>query len=58
MTKSIQVEESLLVDLKLVKRVLGSKSMTEVIRALLISKGYNDAWFEYMKNVLEKEGLA
>ena len=56
MTKSIQVEDSLLTDLKLVKRVLGSKNMTEVIRRLLLARGYNDEWFEHMTNVLEMEG--
>ena len=57
MTKSIQVEESLLIDLKLIKRVLGTKSMTETIRALLIARGYNQEWFEYMTKTLETEGI-
>jgi len=56
MTKSIQVEDSLLIDLKLVKRVLGTKNMTDTIRRLLIARGYNDEWFEHMTNVLELEG--
>ena len=53
MTKSIQVEDSLLTDLKLVKRVLGKRNMTELIRSLLDARGYDQEWLDYMTNVLD-----
>ncbi len=58
MTKSIQVEDSLLIDLKLVKRVLGTKSMTETIRYTMNAGGYNEKWLEYMTKLLETKGSA
>jgi hypothetical protein len=51
--KSIQVEESLLVDLKLLKGVLETKNMTETIRRIMKSAGYTEAFFEKMAQIME-----
>ena len=56
MTTTLTIKDQLLDDLKLVKRVLGTKNMTETIRALLDARGYNKDWLEYMTQVLEQEG--
>ena len=58
MTTTITIDDELLTDLKLVKRVLGTKSLAETIRNLLDARGYNKEWLEYMTNVLEQEGSA
>ena len=58
MTTTLTIEDQLLDDLKLVKRVLGTKNMTETIRRLLNARGYNKDWLEYMTKVLEQEGNA
>ena len=58
MTTTLTIEDQLLDDLKLVKRVLGTKNMTETIRNLLNARGYNKEWLEYMTKVLEQEGSA
>jgi hypothetical protein len=55
MTTTITIDDELLTDMKLVKRVLGTKNMTETIRNLLDARGYNKEWLEYMTKVLEQE---
>ena len=56
MTTTLTITDELLADLKLVKRVLGLSSYTEVIRSLLNSRGYDEKWIEYMNGVLSQEG--
>jgi len=53
---SVTIEDQLLDDLKLVKRVLGAKNMTDTIRALLNARGYDKEWLEHMSFVLSQEG--
>jgi predicted urease superfamily metal-dependent hydrolase len=53
--KSIQVEDDILDDLKLVKRVLGTKNMTETIRRIMNSANFNEKWMEAMSALLKRE---
>jgi len=53
--KSLKIEDELHADLFLVKRVLGKRTMTEVIRYLMDARGYDGKWLEYMNNVLSQE---
>lgn len=53
--KSIQVEDKLLDDLKLVKRVLDTANMNDTIRELLNARGYDKEWLEHMAFVLAQE---
>ena len=55
MTTTLTITDELLADLKLVKRVLGLNSYTDVIRSLMDARGYDGKWLEYMNNVLSQE---
>jgi len=55
MKTTITIDPDLLQDLKLVKRVQGKKNMTEVIRGLMIARGYDDKWLKHMRFVLQGE---
>ena len=54
-TRSLKINAEVLDDLKLIKRVLGTDSLSETIRSLRDARGYDTKWFEHMSNVLEKE---
>ena len=47
MTTSITVDDSILSDLKLVKRVKDCNSMTETIRLILDLAGFNKDWVKW-----------
>ena len=54
-TRSLKINAEVLDDLKLIKRVLGTDSLSETIRSLMDARGYDTKWFEHMSNVLDKE---
>ena len=56
MTKSIQVEEDVHADLMILKGVFGSKSLSETIRKEMNHASHNEAWFERIVPILQKEG--
>ena len=56
MTKSIQVENDVHADLMVLKGVFGSKNLSETIRKELTHAGHNQAWFERIVPILQKEG--
>ena len=49
--KSLQVEDDILYDLKLLKGILGKKNMSEVIRQMMNSAGYGEAFFQKMEEL-------
>jgi len=49
---SITVDDKLLQDLKLVKRVLGAENMTDTIRFLMHARGYDKKWVKQMTELL------
>lgn len=53
MTTTITVDDEILPDLRLVKRVTNKRNMTETIRFILDRAGYNEKWMEYMTALLE-----
>lgn len=54
-TRSLKIHEDVLDDLKVVKRVLGTASLSDTIRHLMNARGYDRKWFERMSNVLAQE---
>ena len=56
MTKSIQVENDVHADLMVLKGVFGSKNLSETIRKELTHAGHNQAWFERIVPILQKDG--
>ena len=56
MATTITINDNLLPDLKLVKRVSGKSSMTDTIRFIMDRAGYNERWLEYIESLLASEG--
>lgn len=55
MTTTITIEDDLLADLKLIKRVnVDLHNMTQVIRDLLTKAGYTEERLEYMHKFLKE----
>jgi len=52
--RSLKIREGVLDDLKLVKRVLNTNSLSDTIRELMNARGYDKEWFEHMKFVLDQ----
>ena len=53
-TRSLKIHSDVLDDLKLVKRIIGKDSLSDTIRELMNSRGYNKKWLEDMVEVLEE----
>lgn len=49
--KSLKVEDDILYDLKLLKGILRTKNMSEVLRAIMRSAGYGEAFFQKMEEL-------
>ena len=54
-TRSLKIHSDVLDDLKLVKRVLGTESLSDTIRHSMDKRGYDTKWFEHMSDVLDQE---
>ena len=54
-TRSLKINAEVLDDLKLIKRVLGTDSLSETIRSLMDARGYDRKWFKHMNEVLDQE---
>ena len=55
MTKSIQVEDDVHADLMILKGIFSSKNLSKTIRKELNHAGHNQAWFERIVPILQKE---
>ncbi len=55
-TRSLKIHDGVLDDLKLVKRVLGTASLSDTIRELMNARGYDKEWLDHMSFVFEQEG--
>jgi len=54
-TRSLKIHADVLDDLKLVKRILGTDSLSDTIRHLMEARGYDQKWIKHMSSVLAQE---
>jgi predicted CopG family antitoxin len=54
-TRSLKIHADVLDDLKLVKRILGTDSLSDTIRELMDARGYDRKWVKHMSDVLAQE---
>ena len=55
--RSLKIHGEVLDDLKLVKRVLNTDSLSDTIRELMNARGYDKEWFEHMEFVLDQGAI-
>jgi hypothetical protein len=51
----VRIDADLNNDLQLLKRIIGKKNMTETIRHALNAAGFNEAFFEKMVELQDRE---